>query len=402
MRHLPHREHEDHGPQGHEDAAVELATQPARRRHRERARDRTWQDDESGLIGAEALQLLQVDGQHEDRGVQAHAQHPAECHARRELGAREDAQVHDRMWRGELVPHERHERRGAHDGIGHDLPRCEPVGALAPLQHGLERAHTQRQQPEADPVHALDLPRIARVPQIGQREQQRRRAERNVDVEDPRPRERVSDVAAERGTERGTNHDADAEDRHRRSIFVWREHFVEHRLGGREQCAAPQTLQDSPQHQLDEGVGVAAEERRDREQRDRAGEIAAAPEIRRQPAGDRQHDDVGDDVARRHPRDLVERRAQVSHHVRNRDVDDAGVDQFHDRRQGHRDRDDVAVRVRIVAHRCARRRRAQRGRGHALPRRRRAGSRGFGGGEGVAGQSDARGSAVMAIPPMPS
>ncbi len=245
------------------------------------------------------------------------------------------------------MPYEHRERERADHGVGDDLGRAEPVEALAALEHGLQRADADREQPQADPVHPADALRVARVAQVGQGQQQRDDAEGDVDVEDPRPREHVGDVAAEGGPERGADHDADAEDRHRGAVLAGREHFVEHRLRGREQRAAAQALDDAPGHQLGERVGVAAEERGDGEQRDRAGEVAAAPEERGQPAGDRQHDDVGDDVAGRDPGDLVERGAQVPHHVGDRHVDDAGVDQLHDRGQRYRDRDDVAVRVRI-------------------------------------------------------
>src|SRR2546427_7866867 len=47
------------------------------------------------------------------------------------------------------------------------------------------------------------------------------------------------------------------------------------------------------------------------------------------------------------PGDLVERRPKVSHHVGNRHVHDAGVEQLQHRRERQRDRDDVAVPVRV-------------------------------------------------------
>src|SRR5207248_590567 len=77
-------------------------------------------------------------------------------------------------------------------------------------------------------------------------------------------------------------------------------------------------------------------------------EVTAPSEIGGHPPGDREHDDVRDDVARRHPGDLVERRAERAHHVRDRHVHDAGVEDLEDRRQRHGDRDDPAGPVRGI------------------------------------------------------
>jgi len=245
-----------------------------------------------------------------------------------------------------LNPSERGERRGARDGQRDDRARVEPVEALAALEQRLQRADAERQQREAEEVDARDLAHVTRIGQQPERQRERERAERQVDVEDPRPRQRVRQPAAERGPERRSDHDAHAEDGHGHAEFLGREHFVEHGLRRRQQRAAAQTLHDAPRHELGQRVRVAAEERGDGEQRDRPGEVAAPAEERRQPAGDRQHDHVRHDVAGRHPGDLVQRCAQVPHHVRDRDVHDAGVEQLHDRRQRDRDRDQIAIRVR--------------------------------------------------------
>ena len=93
---------------------------------------------------------------------------------------------------------------------------------------------------------------------------------------------------------------------------------------------------------------VAAEERRDREQHDRAGEIVSPAEGAREPRRHRHHDHVRDDVAGADPRDLFERRAEIPHHVRNRDVDDGGVDQLEHRGQRHREGDQVAGMVDLL------------------------------------------------------
>ena len=87
----------------------------------------------------------------------------------------------------------------------------------------------------------------------------------------------------------------------------------------------------------------AAQEARDREEHDRADEVTLAPEELAEPAGEWDDDDAGEDVAGRDPRDLVEARAEIPHHVGERDVDDRAVDDLHQRREHDGERDQVFV-----------------------------------------------------------
>src|SRR5438034_9827818 len=82
----------------------------------------------------------------------------SEHDAHRQLAALQDPQVHDRMLRRELVPHEGDERQGADHGVRGDLARVEPIEPLAALEHDLERADAVRKQQQADVVDALRLP----------------------------------------------------------------------------------------------------------------------------------------------------------------------------------------------------------------------------------------------------
>ncbi len=353
---LPHRQGEDRHAGEDGQARVELARGAAHRGHRERARQRAREDDESGLLRREVLQVLEVDRQHEDGGVETDPQHPAEHDSHRQLAALQDPQVHDRVLRRELVPHEGDERHGADDGVRRDLARVEPVEPLAALQHDLERADAGRQQQQPDVIDALGLLLKPRVLDEAERERQRQHADGNVDVEDPWPAERVGDVAAERGPQRRPHHHPHAEDRHRRPELLARELLVQDRLRGGEQRATAQALDDPPEDQRKERVRVAAEERRHDEDRDRSREVAPSPKVRRQPAGDRQDDHVRHDVAGGHPGDLVQRGAQIPHHVRDRHVHDAGVQQLEHGRQRYRDRDDVLVLVAVGVGGCSERR----------------------------------------------
>ncbi len=195
------------------------------------------------------------------------------------------------------------------------------------------------EQRDAGPVHALDAANGAgaRHRQVGPTEDRGGDAERHVDVEDPRPRPGIGDPAAEGRTEARAEHRADAEDRLPGALSFRREGLDHDRLADRQQGTAAHALDHAEHHQLRQRAGGAAQERRGREQDDRADEVAAPAERRGEEARHRDHDHVGDDVRRRHPRDLVHGRAEIPHHGGQRDVDDAGVQDLEDHGEHHAD-----------------------------------------------------------------
>ena len=229
-----------------------------------------------------------------------------------------------------------------------DESRLPPVVALTALEHPLQRADAERQQDYSWIVDRVGPLLVLSVVHVGDGENRRDDAERNVDVEDPRPVVVVRDPAAERRAECRADHDADAEDRHAGSRFFGRERFVQRGLRRREQRPTANSLNYAPEDQPQQRVRRPAEEGREGEEKDRAREVALSAEVRRQPAGHRDDDDVGDDVRGRNPRDLVERRAQISHHVGDGDVYDRGVDQLEHRRHRDGGGNDVLVRVAVL------------------------------------------------------
>ena len=75
------------------------------------------------------------------------------------------------------------------------------------------------------------------------------------------------------------------------------------------------------------------------EQRDAHHVVALAPEHAAEPRAHRQDDRVGDQVAGQYPGAFVVAGAETARDVRQRDVRDAGVEQLHERRHRHRQRD---------------------------------------------------------------
>ena len=125
-----------------------------------------------------------------------------------------------------------------------DRLRLEPVVALALLEHELQRSEPGGQQAEADPVDAaLGLRDVLRIRDERERHQERDDADRNVDVEDQRPAGVVDDPTAERRADRGSDHRAHAEDRHRGAAPLRRKRLEENRLRRRLQRAAADALE---------------------------------------------------------------------------------------------------------------------------------------------------------------
>ena len=65
----------------------------------------------------------------------------------------------------------------------------------------------------------------------------------------------------------------------------------------------------------------------------------------RQPTRNRQHDGVRNQVRRDYPRAFFIGRREIASNVGDGDVDDGGVEDFHEGRQHHRDRDDPRVHI---------------------------------------------------------
>src|SRR5207244_13286332 len=92
-------------------------------------------------------------------------------------------------------------------------------------------------QPEIiDPIRFYLEPRVL---DETEGESQGQHADRDIDVEDPRPTEGVRDVAAERRAQGRAHHHTDPEDRHRAAVLVARELLIQDRLRGGQQRPAP-------------------------------------------------------------------------------------------------------------------------------------------------------------------
>ena len=221
---------------------------------------------------------------------------------------------------------------------------------LAALKADLQRPNADDQERQSLPVHVVGhVDVVGGLRHVAPGQHAGQDPERQVDVEDPGPGVVVGDPSAERRPEGRADHDAHAEDGHGGAGFLAREDVEEDRLRGGDQRAAADALDHAPEHQVVQRGGVAAEERGQGEEGDGPGVVVAAAEPFGEPAGERQDDDVGHDIAGADPRDFVQRGAEIPHHVRDGHVDDAGVHQLEDARQRDREGDQVARAVHLGA-----------------------------------------------------
>ena len=216
----------------------------------------------------------------------------------------------------------------------------EPVPLLPLAEHHFPGDHDDHQQRQAEQIETerlllqLDalLLKIVGVPEQGITRGKRQQTDRNVEVKHPSPRITVGNPPAQRRTDNRRQEGSQAEQRHRNTLFFYRKRIQQHALTGRLKTAPRQALHDAKRNQLTETGGHSTKSGREGEDGDREQEVVAAAEMRRQPAGDRQDDGVGGEVARDDPLAVVDRGRQAARDVSQRDHRDGGVEHLHEGR----------------------------------------------------------------------
>ena len=178
-------------------------------------------------------------------------------------------------------------------------------------------------------------------------QEQRQNADRQIDVEDPAPGVVVRDPAAQRRADGRRQHRGDAVKREGHAAFLRRESIGQNGLRHRLQSAAARALHHAEENQHRRGSGAdAAKQRTDREQEDAEHEEALAAEQAGEPSADGKNDGVRHQVGSQHPGAFVVAGAEVAGNVRQRDVGDAGIEHFHERRHGHHHGDQPGIELR--------------------------------------------------------
>ena len=206
--------------------------------------------------------------------------------------------------------------------------------------------------------------------QHGEQVQQRRAAQRDVDVEDPAPRERGGDEPAEQRAADGGEHHHDHHVAHVAAALARRHDVAESRHRAHHQAAGAQALDRAEGDQLRHGLRQAGQGRSGQEDDDGGDEellpAVHVTELAVERRGDRRRQDV-----RGHYPGQVRNPAELAHDPRQRRAHDEVVEHGQqDRHQQPGQHDEHLARGEELPARSAHARRS----GTALPRRARSGS----------------------------
>jgi len=195
---------------------------------------------------------------------------------------------------------------GKEDGAA-DPEGTEPVRLLAFVEDELEGAEPKGHEGESEVVDGAGefASDVRRVFDEGGGKEKGEDADGEVDVEDPAPGVAVGDPTTEGGADDGRDDDADAVDGHGGTVFAGRKAFEEDGLGEGLHASATDALENAGEDEHRHVDGESAEEGSRGEEDDGKQKQALASDAKRDPAGGREHDGVGDEVAGENPGSLV-------------------------------------------------------------------------------------------------
>ena len=330
-------------------AWIDPADQHADRRHPDERSHPSRRHRDPRLQRRIAEQRLQHDWKEHEAPVQHEPERRHQKHAGGVAPDFEHTQIDDRLARHPLAHQERDEAAAGDDRERVDELRLEPVVLLAEVEHELQRADPHAQKADSPVVDPLGLaPQVRRIEHVELRHHQRSDTDRQVDVEHPPPAVCIGQPPTEHRAEDWRDDDAEAPEAHGTPAVLWWEGFEEDCLRKRLHRAACRTLDQSKSDQQRQVGCEAAKQRRDRESDDRCHQQALAPEVGREPSGQRQDDGIGHEVRSQHPCRFVDRRREVAGDVRQRHVDDRRVEDLHEGREHDRNGHDPRIDVRVL------------------------------------------------------
>ena len=240
------------------------------------------------------------------------------------------------------------DRTGARDEVGR-----KSVVALIPVEHDLQGAETDHgkrdpdvidRQTAAEQTLAISL-QCLRLHDEQLHQTQRQQPDRQIDQEAPVPRQIVGQPAAECRADRRRRDNRQSIQRECLCPLLDRKCVGEDRLLGRCHAATTNALDDTRnQHHAERG-GHRTHHRGTGEDSDASHVEALAADHVGQPAADRQHDGVGNQIAGDDPGALVEAGCQTAGDVAQRDIYDRDVEHLHEGRDrdDHRDQPGTAI-----------------------------------------------------------
>ena len=212
-----------------------------------------------------------------------------------------------------------------------DPDGAEPVVFLAFVEDDLEATGPDDQEAHAEVVEAGDAGVLdgGGIDNVAVDHEERRAADRDVDVEGVAPGVGVGEIAAEGGTEDGGDDDSEGEDGHGGAAFGGREAFEQDGLGDGLEGAAAGALDDAGEEDKAEGGCGSAGEGSDREDGHAAHKKAFAAESEREPVRRGEDDGVGYKVGGEDPGSLVVGGGERAGDVGEGNGGDGGIEHLH-------------------------------------------------------------------------
>ena len=260
--HRPHRDRVQREPEREQCAHRHAAGQSPRERRREERDQRERQEAHAGLERRQPEDVLEV-----QRQVEEHREHRRRDRERRRLRADErrpaEQREVDHRRAVARLRREEHGERDHGDDEQHDDQAARPAVVVT-----FDQREDQGEQPDRERDHARRVEpavlRIARLVQLAHAEDDRADPDRDVDEEDPAPREPRREHPAGERADRDGGADHRAPEAERRAALAPVELLREEGERGREHHRPADPLDAARDDQEERVVGEPARRRRDR------------------------------------------------------------------------------------------------------------------------------------------
>ncbi len=281
---------------------------------------------------------LQHERQQINRAVHRNAAQPARQGGNAEGAFAQQAQIDRRMRPGAAVAPKQAQQRHRPQQQ-HSQPGDRQM--VSAFQTDLHQAHRQAEQHEAPQIESwrrrgIDVADEAR----GQRHAQQ--TERQVDIENPAPRQRRGEIAAEQRPDHRPDDGGQRRIGHGANQLRARKAAQQNEASDRRHHRPAQTLQHPHGHQHGKTVGQPAQHRAGGEQPQSGHEHAAAAEAVGAPAAQWNEHRQGQHIGAHRQTHLHRADLQRPRHVGNGSGDDGGVELLHQEGDGHDDGDQRA------------------------------------------------------------
>ena len=198
----------------------------------------------------------------------------------------------------EIEAHQRRHRRKD------DFARVEPVHALSPVEHELERAQAGGEHEETEPIEGI-VPPPRRFGNERGNHDEGGHGDGYVDVEPPAPVLELDDVASDDRPQRHPKHGAQGPPSHGQGQLLLGKGGEKGGLADWHESRRESPLDEAQNDDFDQRVGLGHENGSHGESDDRDQQQPLASDAARYGAGKRRHYDCGHHVGRHDPRYLV-------------------------------------------------------------------------------------------------